>query len=87
MKPVALVSYGGRGGGLRAAEHLRQVFAELHAVTIRDTVSFHDVWDEVGDDGPVDPGPYNKAAQRQLDQLAWWARALRTARHNDPYPS
>lgn len=40
-KPVALVSYGGISGGLRAVEHLRQVFAELHAVTVRDTVSFH----------------------------------------------
>src|SRR5689334_20020364 len=40
-KPVGFVSYGGVSGGLRAVEHLRQVFAELHAVTVRDTVSFH----------------------------------------------
>src|SRR5690606_17434234 len=40
-KPVAIVSYGGISGGLRAVEQLRLVFAELHAVTIRDTVSFH----------------------------------------------
>lgn len=40
-KPVAFVSYGGAAGGLRAVEQLRQVFAELHAVTIRDSVSFH----------------------------------------------
>src|SRR3954452_10012429 len=39
-KPVAFVSYGGIAGGLRAVEQLRQVFTELHAVTIRDTVSF-----------------------------------------------
>ncbi|MYR56721.1 NADPH-dependent FMN reductase, partial [Streptomyces sp. SID625] len=35
-KPVALASYGGLAGGLRAVEHLRQIFAELHAVTVRD---------------------------------------------------
>src|SRR5262245_18097582 len=40
-KPVGFVSYGGISGGLRAVEQLRQVFAELHAVTVRDTVSFH----------------------------------------------
>jgi NAD(P)H-dependent FMN reductase len=39
-KPVAFVSYGGVSGGLRAVEQLRQVFAELHAVTVRDAVSF-----------------------------------------------
>ena len=39
-KPVAFVSYGGVSGGLRAVEQLRLVFAELHAVTIRDSVSF-----------------------------------------------
>ncbi len=39
-KPVAFVSYGGISGGLRAVEQLRLVFAELHAVTVRDTVSF-----------------------------------------------
>jgi len=30
-KPVGFVSYGGVAGGLRAVEHLRPVFAELHA--------------------------------------------------------
>ncbi len=39
-KPVGFVSYGGISGGFRAVEQLRQVFAELHAITIRDSVSF-----------------------------------------------
>ena len=41
-KPIAFVVYGGRSGGLRAAEQLRLVFAELHAITIRDTLGFHE---------------------------------------------
>src|SRR5271170_8141828 len=45
-KPVAFVSYGGVSGGLRAVEQLRQVFAELHAVTIRDSVSFPGAWEQ-----------------------------------------
>jgi NAD(P)H-dependent FMN reductase len=40
-KPVGFVSYGGVSGRLRAVEQLRLVFAELHAMTVRDTVSFH----------------------------------------------
>jgi NAD(P)H-dependent FMN reductase len=40
-KPVGFVSYGGTSRGMIAADHLRGVFAELHAVTVRDTVSFN----------------------------------------------
>lgn len=80
-KPVAFVSYGGMAGGQRAVEHLRPVFAELHATTIRDTVSFHNPWGRFGPDGPEpDPSAANAAAKTMLDQLAWWARALRDAR-------
>ncbi|MGW0863009.1 NADPH-dependent FMN reductase [Streptomyces sp. NPDC002611] len=85
-KPVALVSYGGLSGGLRAAEHLRQVFAELHAVTVRDTVSFHDAGTSFDDKGALrDPTGPDAAAKTMLDQLAWWGEALRHARTTHPY--
>ncbi|GLW06920.1 FMN reductase [Microtetraspora sp. NBRC 13810] len=85
-KPVAFVSYGGVSGGLRAVEHLRPVFAELHAVTIRDTVSFHNAHGHFGVDGtPVHAEECDNAATILLDRLSWWARALREARHIDPY--
>jgi NAD(P)H-dependent FMN reductase len=85
-KPVAFVSYGGMAGGLRAVEHLRAVFAEAHAVTVRDTVSFHDAWDRFDADGrPHDAAGCAAAAKTMLDQLAWWASALRTARAARPY--
>ncbi len=85
-KPVGFVSYGGMSGGLRAVEQLRQVFAELHAVTVRDTVSFHmahGLFDASGE--PREPAGCNAAAKTMLDQLAWWAVALRTARVARPY--
>ncbi len=41
-KAVGFVSYGGLAGGMRAVEQLRQVFAELHCTTVRETVSFHE---------------------------------------------
>lgn len=85
-KPVGFVAYGGISGGLRAVEALRPVFAELHAVTIRETVSFHGAWAQFDDNGePRDPETVNRAAQAQLEQLGWWAHALRTARADRPY--
>ncbi|WP_371499907.1 NAD(P)H-dependent oxidoreductase [Kitasatospora sp. NBC_00374] len=84
-KPVAFVSYGGISGGLRAVEQLRVVLAELHAVTIRNTVSFHNYGDKFDADGrAVDPGS-EVAATAMLDQLAWWATALREAKTVHPY--
>jgi NAD(P)H-dependent FMN reductase len=85
-KPVGFVSYGGLAGGQRAVEQLRQVFPELHATTVRDTVSFHMAhgrFDESGE--PHEPEGCNAAAKTMLDQLAWWATALRTARAVRPY--
>jgi NAD(P)H-dependent FMN reductase len=85
-KPVAFVSYGGLSGGLRAVEHLRQVFAELHAVTMRDTVSLHNVRQQFDESGqPIDAAGTSAAAKTMLDELAWWAGALRTARTDRPY--
>ncbi|MGH3975334.1 MAG: NADPH-dependent FMN reductase [Pseudonocardiaceae bacterium] len=85
-KPVGFVCYGGLSGGLRAVEQLRIVFAELHTVTIRETVSFHSAHQRFDEQGaPRDPDAVNTAATALLDQLAWWARALRYARAAHPY--
>ncbi|GAA1602350.1 NAD(P)H-dependent oxidoreductase [Kribbella hippodromi] len=82
-KPVGFVVYGGRSGGLRAAEQLRLVFGELHAVTIRDSLGFRE--EDFVDGEPVDPTT-STAAAALLRQLAWWARSLRDARAATPYP-
>src|SRR5690242_6744979 len=85
-KPVGFVSFGGISGGLRAVEQLRQVFAELHAVTVQRSVSFHGAWAYFDEQGqPKDPERYARAAKAMLDQLVWWARALRAARAERPY--
>lgn len=85
-KPVAFVSYGGISGGLRAVEHLRHVFAELHAVTLRDTMSFANVWSQFDEAGALRDPTYGKAAMAVLlSRLAWWATALRAARATEPY--
>lgn len=85
-KPVAFVSYGGVSGGLRAVEQLRQVFAELHVVSIRDSVSFQNAWQLFDAAGcPADPDRCSAQMSRMLAKLHWWALALRTARETAPY--
>ncbi len=85
-KPVGFVSYGGVSGGLRAVEQLRLVFAELHAVTIRDGVSFPMAWERFDSAGEtVDPEGPARALTLMVDQLLWWAIALDEARAKRPY--
>ncbi|MBP1857039.1 NADPH-dependent FMN reductase [Rhizobium herbae] len=85
-KPVGFISYGGVSGGLRAVEQLRQVFAELHAVTVRDSVSFSNVWAQFDAAG----NPFKAAEAKaglivMLRRLKWWARALKVARAENAY--
>lgn len=88
-KPVAIVSYGRESGGRNAAAQLRQVFTELHAVAVRDTVSLPCYWEQFAADGswPKPGAACNDDATTTLDQLSWWARALRRARTECPYPA
>lgn len=87
-KPVAFVSYGGVSGGLRAVEQLRLVFAELHAVTMRDSVSFAGAWEQFDDRGVLlQPERAERSIDRMLAQLKWWASALNSARVASPYPA
>lgn len=84
-KPAAFVGYGGVGGA-RAVEQLRLNAVELQMAPIRAGV--HIVW---ADYMPLAKGekkfselPHlEDAARGMLDQLAWWTRALKTARDAD----
>ncbi|RKF26738.1 NADPH-dependent FMN reductase [Micromonospora globbae] len=85
-KPVAFVSYGGAAGGRHAVLHLENVLTELHAVTIRDGLAFPNYFTTWQDGQPLDPAAPGYA-KTLLDQLAWWAAALRSARETVPYPA
>ena len=85
-KPVALVSYGGISGGLRAVEQLRLVFAELHAVTIRDTVSFHFARRQFDADGePVDTGGSRGGHDHAARPVGVVGQCAADARETTPY--
>ncbi|MFD6395201.1 NADPH-dependent FMN reductase [Nocardia sp. NPDC060249] len=80
-KAIGFVGYSGGSGGLLAIEHLRQVFNELNAHTVRNYVSFpryYMLFDEAG--RLHDPQEPAAAATALLDQLHWWTSALVAAK-------
>lgn len=86
-EPVGFVSDGGTAGGLRAVEQLHLVFAELHAVTVRETVSFAAAHRQFGDDSVlIDPDRAEPSAAALHDRLTWWARTLARAAPTTPPP-
>ncbi|WP_327109693.1 NAD(P)H-dependent oxidoreductase [Nocardia sp. NBC_01730] len=80
-KAIGFVGYSGASGGLLAIEHLRQIFNELNAHTVRDYVSFPRYYLLFDAEGRLlEPDEPAAAAAAMLDQLLWWAGALNTAR-------
>jgi NAD(P)H-dependent FMN reductase len=90
FKAAAVIGYGVLGGVL-AVEHLRQIFGELRVVTAHRAVYLARPWtamDEQGNfvpDGAEAASPAAAALDATLRELAWWARALRTARQDAPF--
>ncbi|OGY79397.1 MAG: hypothetical protein A3B74_00970 [Candidatus Kerfeldbacteria bacterium RIFCSPHIGHO2_02_FULL_42_14] len=82
-KPVALcgVSSGGLGGA-RVVEQLRLVFAALGMVSIKNALYFSYVEKLFDKRGELQDKSYIKHVRTTLDELVWYARALRVARKN-----
>ena len=77
-KAVAFVSWGG-AGGTRAVEQLRLVAIELDMAPIRSAVHIPNPWFIKGVD-ELKTDANRQSATALLDQLTWWAGALRAAR-------
>jgi len=81
-KPIGFVGYGGVGAA-RAIEQLRLVAVELQMAPVRNAVhigmvEFLGIWQQgkTFDDFPH----LAQSAGGMLDDIAWWAKALKTAR-------
>ncbi|GAA5185453.1 NAD(P)H-dependent oxidoreductase [Rugosimonospora acidiphila] len=82
-KPVGFVAYGS-SGGIRAVEQLRAVFPELRAATVRESVLLAMAWNHLDTTGRFNPPPGTvEALHAMMNELATWARALRSARAVD----
>ena len=79
-KPAAFVAYGGKAGGARSVEQLRSVAIELQMAPIRQAILIPGVRRAFDEDGKPADASYEQQADALLDQLVWWARALKAAR-------
>lgn len=83
-KPVAFVAYGAGSGGIRAVEQLRLIFPELRATTVRNAVLLAAPWTQLTDEGRFEPGSEaDSALAATLNELRWWATALREGRRRE----
>lgn len=83
-KVAAFVGYGTHGG-VRAIEHMIQVLAELRVATVAksfDHITINAPWEGLEEDGTPKEGYVHGDIAKQLEELAWWASALKAARDN-----
>lgn len=84
-KPAGFVGYGGVGGA-RAVEQLRLHAVELQMAPVKSAV--HIVWGDFlavrqGEKKLEDFEHLNQSATALVNEIAWWAKALKTARDAD----
>jgi NAD(P)H-dependent FMN reductase len=86
-RPSAIVCYSaGAFGGVRAAMQLRSMLCELGTPSIPSLLPITAVQDAFDDEGRPKDEAYHRRAGRFLDELEWYARALKTAREGGvPY--
>jgi len=83
-KPVAFVSYGGPGAGLRAVQVLKQIVTTLRMMPISDGVAIPIVLKHI-EDGAFVPTPVMEATLPfNLDELLRWTLALEGLRSEVP---
>jgi NAD(P)H-dependent FMN reductase len=87
FKPSAIASYsGGPFGGIRAAMQLRPVLAELGTPSIPTTFPISAVRSSFDEQGKALDEAYNRRITKFLDELEWYANALKEARERGtPY--
>ncbi|VVB56854.1 NADPH-dependent FMN reductase [uncultured archaeon] len=82
QKPSAIATYSyGPFGGVRAAMTLRAMLGELGCGSIQKTLpcpAVHEAFDETGK--PNDAAAWQKRSDGFLEQLEWYAEALKAAR-------
>lgn len=87
FKPSAIVSYSvGSFGGVNAAQHLRQIFAELGAPSIPSSFPIPSVHKAFDESGKLTDEAYEKRVKRFLDEFEWYIEAFKNQREKGtPY--
>jgi NAD(P)H-dependent FMN reductase len=87
FKPSAVVSYSvGSFGGINAAQHLRQIFAELGAPSISSSFAIPKVHEVFDNNGKLLDEQYDTRVKRFLDEFEWYVEAFGNQRQKGaPY--
>lgn len=81
FKPSAIVSYSvGSFGGINAAQHLRQIFAELGSPSIPSSLQISKVHEVFDENGGLISQEYEKRIDRFLDEFDWYLEAFKNQR-------
>lgn len=81
FKPSAIVCYSrGSFGGVRAAMQLRAMLAEMGMSSIPSILPIPKIDQSFDEDGTPNDESYHKRAKRFLDELEWYADALKEKR-------
>jgi NAD(P)H-dependent FMN reductase len=79
-KPVAFVGYGGYGA-TRSVEQLVNIASKIGMAPLSQTfVGIIKEWESVSSDGKVDESFVMGNTDKLIDNLLWWANALKTAK-------
>ncbi|WP_101675169.1 NADPH-dependent FMN reductase [Alloalcanivorax mobilis] len=86
-RPSGIVCYSaGRFGGVRAAMQLRMTLAELGMPSVPSLMAVPGIGDALDEQGNADDARLDKSLRRFLDELLWYAGALRHGRgQGTPY--
>lgn len=80
-KPVAVCGVASGGmGGVRMVEQLRLVLLEYHLTPVAPAVYFSNIKTAFGADGQPADAVYRERVRKLIDELLWYARALKRAR-------
>ena len=80
-KPIGICGVSaGALGGARVVEKLRLVAIELQMVPIREAIYFPKIQELFDENGNIKDESYGERVKAFLDELVWYAKALKTAR-------
>lgn len=80
-KPSAIISYSsGPFGGVRAAEHLKQICSELKCPSIPSSLPITKIHETINEDGKSTDGSYERRSKKFFDEFEWYLNAFKSQR-------
>ena len=87
FRPAGMVTYSaGNVAGQRASMHVRDIVGGMGMVPISSSVSIPQVQNTLGEDGEDKEGKFTKPSKKFIDELVWYAGALKDKKQKSGTP-